>query len=76
MLMKLTTYRGQFHHHFTHADSKSVKDTYVLTVFFMLLGSTCVNAVRKMLMKLTAGRISLRIATLYPRLGESKVNKI
>jgi len=38
---------------FAHADPKSVKDTYDLTVFFMLLGSMIVKAVRKMLMKLT-----------------------
>ncbi len=36
----------------THVDPKSAKKTYDLTVLFVLLGSECVKAVRKMLMKL------------------------
>ncbi len=38
---------------FTPVDPKSVKDTDNLTVFFTLLGSTSIKAVRRMLVKLT-----------------------
>jgi hypothetical protein len=42
---------------FTLADPKRVKKTDVLTVFFGLLGSGSVKAVRKTLMKLTPGAL-------------------
>ncbi len=40
---------------FTPADPKSIKDTNDLTVFFMLLGSTCTKAAHRTLVKLTPG---------------------
>jgi len=43
---------------FALADPKSVKKTDNFTVFFALLGSLCVKAVRRMLMKLTTGFFS------------------
>jgi len=42
---------------FTLSDPKSVKDTYDLTVFFTLSGSTSVKAAHKTLVKLTPGPI-------------------
>jgi len=36
-------------------DHKSVKKTVKLSIFFVLLGSACVKAARKMLLKLTPG---------------------
>jgi len=38
---------------FVHADPESAKKTDSLTVFFALLGSACITAARKMLMKFT-----------------------
>jgi len=43
------------HTAFTLTDPKSVKKTLKLSIFFMLLGSTSVKAVRRMLMKLSPG---------------------
>jgi len=40
---------------FAYEDPKSIEKTDNLTVFFALLGSVCVNAARRMLMKLTPG---------------------
>ena len=40
---------------FTQADPKSAKKTDSLTVFFVLMGSVCVKALRKMLVKSTPG---------------------
>jgi len=40
---------------FTHADHKSAKNTVKPSVVFALLGSTCIKAAHRMLMKLTPG---------------------
>ncbi len=40
---------------FTLADPKSVKKTVKLSIIFTLLGSTCIKAVRKTLVKLSPG---------------------
>ncbi len=40
---------------FMRADPESAKKTDNLTVFFMLLGSACIKAARKMFVKLTPG---------------------
>jgi len=49
---------------FTLADPKIAKKTFNLTVFFALLGSGCVKAAHKMLVKLTPGA---------SRLGETRM---
>ncbi len=50
------------------ADSKTTKDTVKLSVFFALLGSECVNAACKMLVKSTPV-VKDRLAKLHFRLG-------
>ena len=51
--------RGQFHQHSTSSfyvqRSLKRKKLLNLTVFFVLLGSGCVKAARRMLVKLTPG---------------------
>jgi len=53
---------SQFHQHsmssYAHADPESAKNTAKSSVFFALLGSGRVKAVRKMLVKLTPGNKS------------------
>jgi len=48
------------HTTFAHADPKSVKKTVKLLIFFTLLESTSVKAVRRMLMKLSPVRHKIR----------------
>ena len=55
------------HAAFTYADLKSTKNTVKLTVFYALLGSACVKAARKMLVKLTPGANAIKKFT--PSLG-------
>ena len=44
---------------FTHADPKSAKKTVKLSSFFALLGSACVKAAHRMLVKLTLAHLML-----------------
>ncbi len=65
--------RGQFHQHFTcsfyaHRSQKH-KNTDSLTAFFALLGSGCIKAEHKMLMKLTPADLA------YHRLRTSGVDR-
>jgi hypothetical protein len=53
MLMKLTP--GVNFTAFMHENTKRVKNTVKLSIFFTLLGSTRVKALRRTLMKLTPG---------------------
>ncbi len=44
---------------FMHADSKSIKNTVKLIIFFMPSGSTSIKAAHRMLMKLTPERTQI-----------------
>ncbi len=56
-LMKLATGVNILHTFFTCSDSKSTKRLATTMYFFMLLGSSCVKALSKVLVKLTPGWI-------------------
>ena len=58
MLMKLTlgvNFSNILRAAFTYANPRSAKKTVNLTIFFVLLGSMCVKAANRRLMKLTQG---------------------
>jgi len=59
-----TFFKGQFHQHsraaFMYSEPKSAKKTVKLSIFFVLLGSLCVEAAHRTLMKLAPGPGQLR----------------
>jgi len=57
---------------FVHADPKSAKKTVKLSFFFVLLGSACVKAAHRMLMKLTLG---INVTNIYKQLLFEKISQ-
>jgi len=56
------------HAAFKHTDPKSTKKTDGLTVFFLILGSTFVKAVRKILVKWTPPHANMQLSFISNRI--------